>query len=109
MHRITLHGDIFFVYDGSDEKSLYRRTVSSNDTYNEIYWCGKFYHWKSSVRERFDGVMDDFIIWNDVLSESISSLYNQTNQSTLDSKGNNYVYVSDLSLAGPLKTSQTRV
>ena len=47
--------------------------------------------------------MDDFIIWNDVLSDSeVNSLYNQTNQSTLDTKNKNissiYLKGSDLTI-----------
>ena len=109
-----------FVYDRSDHsRKVYvdGQLVSSNDTYNAVDYTGTGnfiignHPWEN--RERFDGVMDDFIIWNEPLTASdVSSLYGQTNQSTLDSKGNflNYVYVrgSDLSLAGPLKTSQTR-
>ena len=103
-----------FVYDGSDHsRKVYidGQLVSSNDSYNAVDYTGSGnfiignHPWEN--RERFDGVMDDFIIWNDVLSDSeVNSLYNQTNQSTLDSKNKNissiYLKGSDLTLASPL-------
>jgi hypothetical protein len=76
-----------FVYDRSDHsRKVYvdGQLVSSNDTYNAVDYTGTGnfiignHPWEN--RERFDGVMDDFIIWNEPLTASdVSSLYGQTN------------------------------